>query len=76
MNGIVINIDPVALHIGHFVLNWYNLRDTGNRYHGGDISTRGKEKRFSTDAVYSVGAMGADRCKQQRFFYPVTTSGG
>lgn len=25
MNGIVINIDPIALHIGHFMLNWYSI---------------------------------------------------
>ena len=25
MNGIVININPVALHIGHFMLTWYSL---------------------------------------------------
>src|SRR3972149_7170872 len=25
MNGIVINIDPMAIHIGHFMLSWYSI---------------------------------------------------
>src|SRR3972149_6535191 len=55
MNGIVINIDPVALHIGHFMLSWYSIFVILAVIAAVVISVReGKRKGISKEIIFSL----------------------
>ena len=55
MNGIVINIDPVALRIGHFMLNWYSIFVILAIIAAVAVSLKeGKIKGISTEVIYSL----------------------
>ncbi|MBI4303240.1 MAG: prolipoprotein diacylglyceryl transferase [Chloroflexi bacterium] len=55
MNGIVINIDPMALQIGHFMLNWYSIIVMLAVIAAVVISVReSKRKGISTETIYSL----------------------
>ncbi|MDP2930960.1 MAG: prolipoprotein diacylglyceryl transferase [Chloroflexota bacterium] len=55
MNGIVINIDPTLLRIGHFMLNWYGIIVILAIIAAVVISIReGKRKGISTEEIYSL----------------------
>ncbi|OGO19448.1 MAG: prolipoprotein diacylglyceryl transferase [Chloroflexi bacterium RBG_16_50_9] len=55
MNGIVINIDPTLLRIGHFMLNWYGVIIMLAIVAAVVISVReSRRKGISTDAIYSL----------------------
>ncbi len=55
MNGIVINIDPVALNIGHFMLSWYSIFIILAVIAAVVITLReAKRKGISTDVIYSL----------------------
>jgi len=55
MSGIVINIDPVALRIGHFMLNWYSIFVILAIIAAVAISLKeGKRKGISTEVIYSL----------------------
>ncbi len=55
MNGIVININPMALHIGHFMLNWYSIIVMLAIVAAVVISIKeGNRKGISSDDLYSL----------------------
>lgn len=55
MNGIVINIDPVAFQIGHFAIRWYSIFVVLAIIAAVAISVyEGKRKGISTDVIYSL----------------------
>jgi phosphatidylglycerol:prolipoprotein diacylglycerol transferase len=55
MNGIVINIDPVILHLGNFVLTWYSLAIIAAISIGVLLAAReGLRKGIAKDHIYSV----------------------
>ncbi len=55
MNGIVIDIDPTILRIGHYMLNWYGIIIILAVIAAVTISIKeGKRKGISTDAIYSL----------------------
>ncbi len=55
MNGIVININPMALHIGHFMLSWYSIIIILAVIAAVLISLReAKRKGISREAIYSL----------------------
>ena len=55
MNGIVINIDPVIIHLGAFELRWYSLTIM-LAIVAAVLTTarRGKEKGIATEEIYSL----------------------
>jgi len=55
MNGIVINIDPIALQIGHFMLSWYSIIVILAVIAVVIISLReARRKGISTDLMFSL----------------------
>jgi len=57
MNGIVINIDPVLLHIGNFELRWYSLAILAAAVTGVFLwSRRGKAKGIDPGEIFTMSA--------------------
>lgn len=57
MNGIVIDIDPVALHIGHFMVSWYSIIVILAVIAAIVVSIReSRRKGISTDVIYSLAS--------------------
>lgn len=55
MSGIVINIDPTILRLGHFMLNWYSIIVLLAIIAAVVISIKeGRRKGISIDAIYSL----------------------
>ena len=55
MNGIVINIDPTILRLGHFMLNWYGIIVILAIIAATVISLKeGKRKGISSEVIYSL----------------------
>ncbi len=55
MNGIVINIDPVIFHLGHFGLRWYSLAIILAIIAAVWMTTyKGKKKGIATEHIYSL----------------------
>src|SRR3989304_4189701 len=55
MNGIVINIDPMAIHIGHFMLSWYSIVVILAILAAVGIAIyEGKRKGISSDTILSL----------------------
>ena len=55
MNGIVIDIDPMALQIGHFMINWYSIFVILAVIAAVLISVReGKRKGISKEIIFSL----------------------
>jgi len=55
MNGIVINIDPTILRLGHFMLNWYGIIVILAIIAAVAISLKeGKRKGISSEVIYSM----------------------
>lgn len=59
MNGIVINIDPVALHLGDFALRWYGLAILVAIVAAVAVARyEGKRKGIDENHVYNVALLG------------------
>lgn len=59
MNGIIINIDPVLLHLGPFELRWYSLTIILAIVAAIAISVRrGRKKGIDSDTIFSIGFVG------------------
>lgn len=55
MNGIVIDIDPVILQIGHFMLNWYSLFVILAIIAAVGVSLKESQRKgLSTETIYSL----------------------
>ncbi|OGO21617.1 MAG: prolipoprotein diacylglyceryl transferase [Chloroflexi bacterium RBG_16_50_9] len=55
MDGIVIDINPMALHIGHFMLNWYSIIVILAIIAAVVVSIReGKRKGISSETIYAL----------------------
>ena len=55
MNGIIVNIDPVLLHLGHIEIRWYSIIILLAVIVAVVISvTEGKKKGLKSDDIYSL----------------------